>query len=117
MASRKKSKSLREGLKELKGRDEPKPRKRPKQTALEGMEQERIPDVTDAALVYADIRDRRMDLTKKETEARGKLLEAMHAHKLDSYEDDESCVSVEVVKSAEKVKVRLGADQDDEDED
>lgn len=39
-----------------------------------------IPELDEAAANYARVRDRRMDLTKKEVEAKTKLIDLMHAH-------------------------------------
>lgn len=83
--------------------------KRPKQRPLPGMERAVAKDVEEAADAFVNIRDRRMSLTEKESEAQATLLAAMKAHKLSSYRYDENFV---VVDSMEKVRVKRAVDDD-----
>ena len=84
------------------------PRKRrAKQDALPGMQNEELRDLIAAADEYVAVRDERMDLTKKETEASSTLLRLMHEHKLESYVHDGLTIEIEQL---EKVKVRKPKD-------
>ena len=76
---------------------------------LPGMGDERIEVIKDAALKYVDVRDQRMELTKREVESKGDLLDLMHEHKLKRYFDSEAEVLVEIERQAdEKLTVRCG---------
>jgi hypothetical protein len=73
-----------------------------------------IPEVDEAALKYADIRDERMALTKQEVEAREELLRIATEHKItDTYKSDEADLEV-IVSSKQKVKVKRAKDGDGE---
>lgn len=61
---------------------------------------------------YRGIRDDRMDLTKHEVDAREKLLDAMHRHKLTEFEGDG--VKIEVT-TEERIKVKIAKDPEDDD--
>ncbi|MFH0851572.1 MAG: hypothetical protein V1876_02380 [Candidatus Peregrinibacteria bacterium] len=84
-----------------------------KQEDLPGMAERRIEDLHKAALDYVSIRDERMELTEKEVEAKGEVLDLMNKHKRDSY----TCEGVEIVfvpgEPTVKVKVHKSADEDD----
>lgn len=90
-----------------------------KQESLEGMEQQTIPVLTEAASELKEIRRQRMDLTKKEVEAAEKLIALLHEHKLDSYRDDNLVPPVEVrlVPGKEKVKVSMKDEEEEGEED
>ncbi len=82
--------------------------KRSKQRPLPGMERAVAKDVEEAADAFVNIRDRRLALSEKETEAQATLLAAMKAHRLQSYRYDENLV---VVDSKEKVRVKNAKDE------
>lgn len=76
--------------------------------ALPGMERKGIAEIEKLADKYADLRDERMGVLKKEVEARTLLIDAMHKHgqKYYEFEDNGEKIVVELVVSGEKVKVR-----------
>jgi len=92
-------------------------RKRPRKQPLPGMEDLRIRELDDAAADYADIRDRRMELSKEEHDLKERLKRAMHKHGKKVYKHDG--ISIELVATEEdvKVKIRKAVDDDDADED
>lgn len=89
-----------------------------KQTKLPGTErQDTHPDIEEAAAEYVEVRDARMQLTKKEVAAQQKLLASMKANKLTKYRCDQEDLEVEIVAKDEKAKVKrvdAGADDDDD---
>ena len=85
-----------------------------KQQRLPGTKGQHHRDITKAAKVYVDVRDRRMGLNTQEIEKRDVLLTAMRKHKLALYEDIDAGLAVEVVKPDEKVKVRKLEDEGEE---
>lgn len=98
---------------------EKKPRKA-KQTRLPGTARTDVhPDIEEAAQKYVEVRDERMELTKREVKAQAALLAAMKAHKLTKYRVDAEDLDVEIVAKDEKVKVKrveLGGGDDFEDD-
>lgn len=78
---------------------------KPKQKDLPGMEERRIPELHTAAENYAEVRDERMILTKKEVELKDELLGMMKKHGKESYKFDD--VEIKVVHEKEKVKVKI----------
>lgn len=85
--------------------------KRAKQKELPGMEDRRIADLDQAALDYAEGRDERMEMTKKEVELKTALIGLMHKHSKKTY--TYNGISVELVPEGEKVKVRVAKEKDD----
>jgi len=83
----------------------------PRQDILPGVGDERIAAIENAALDYAEIRDQRQELTKKEVECKKRLLDLMHAKKLTVYKRNGISVKVEVEE--ETVKVRVKESEDD----
>lgn len=85
----------------------PASRPRPKQLTVPGTDAPKHRDVEAAADRYVEVRDARMELTKQETEASGRLLAAMKAHGCTVYrlETDEGNLLV-TVEAEEKVHVR-----------
>jgi hypothetical protein len=78
-----------------------------KQLKVPGTERKDIvPAIEKAAARYVEIRDERMDLTKKEIEAQATLLKAMRDAKKRQYRCDTIEAEVEVVIESEKAKVR-----------
>lgn len=95
-------------------------RKRPRKQALPGMEDMRIRELDQAGEDYADIRDRRMELSREEHALKERLKRAMHKHGKKTYKHDG--ISIELVATEEDVKVRIrkadqSATDDDPDED
>jgi hypothetical protein len=76
-----------------------------KQARLPGVETPKLQDLEDAAEEYVEIRDRRIALTDKEVDAKGKLLNLMKKHDRKRYK--RGPVSIEVVPEGEKVKVKI----------
>lgn len=76
------------------------------------------PDIEEAATKYVEVRDERMELTKREVKAQAALLAAMKHHKLTKYRCDGEELDVEIVAKDEKVKVKRveGAGDDDLDD-
>jgi hypothetical protein len=84
---------------------------KPKQYELPEIER-KMKDLHEAALEYADIRDRRQELTVEEVAAKTKLLDLMHKHKKEEYEYEG--VSIRVVHEEETVKVRVRKVEEEE---
>ena len=80
-------------------------KKGPRQDQLPGMKDRKLSALHDAALSYAEIRDQRQALTKKEVELQGTLLALMHKAKREHYEY--AGVVCDLVVEKEKVKVRV----------
>lgn len=80
-----------------------------RQTEVPGTETPSIPEIDDAALEYREVRDKRMDLSKKEKAARDHLAGMLEKHGVELYrfitEDDEH-LKVEVVHTKIKIRVR-----------
>lgn len=77
-----------------------------KQAPLPGMEEiGEVPEIEDAALDYAAIRDERMKLTEKEVESKAALLEVMRKHKRMRYASED--LTIERVSGKESVKVKI----------
>jgi hypothetical protein len=98
MATKKKSK---------KSNSKPSEKKRriPRQDALPGMGDAKIQAIETAALDYAEIRDKRQELTAEESSLKKELLTLMH--KAGKTEYRRNGISVKVVIESEKVKVRV----------
>lgn len=86
--------------------------KRAKQKDLPGMGDRRINELDQAALDYAEGRDERMELTKKEVELKTALISMMHRHNKKTYKYED--IEIELVPEGEKVRVRI-AKKDEED--
>lgn len=93
----------------------PRTRSKPKQQKIPGTESKVHPDIVNAAESYVEVRDERCELSKRESERAGVLLEAMKRHGLTTYALEDG-TRVEVVPGADKVKVRKpkddGADEE-----
>lgn len=87
--------------------------------ALPGLETPAIEELTQAARRLKEVRSQRMELTKKEVEAAAEVLRLMHENKLTSYQDNnfDPPVVAEVVQGKERVKVKMGAEDGENDED
>ena len=82
-----------------------KKRRIPRQEVLPGVGDVKIAAIENAALDYAEIRDQRQELTKKEVDLKQRLLELMHAKDITEYK--RNGISVKVVLEQENVKVRV----------
>jgi hypothetical protein len=80
-------------------------KKIPRQDRLPGMADAKIQSLHDAALDYAEIRDKRQELTKSEVELKDRLMKLMHKYKKTVY--DYNGVHIELVVEEESVKVRV----------
>ena len=80
-------------------------KKRAKQADLPGMEQREIRALQDAAHEYAEVRDERQELTKREVALKTKLLSVMKENKLEKYRYQD--VEIRVVHEEETIKVRI----------
>ena len=91
---------------------------RNKTTSLPGLERKAIKEIENLADEYADHRDRRIAALKKEVESKATLIAAMHKHEQTEYifEEDGETVTVSL-RSEEKVKVKRGNPDSDEDDD
>jgi len=85
------------------------------QNELPGMEDRQIPELHAAALEYASIRDKRMELTKEEVRLRDKVLELMKKFDKETYLYDE--VEVNRIAAKEKVKVKVHGEEDEGEDD
>lgn len=85
-----------------------------KQEALPGMEDSKLKDLCDRAEEYAEIRDKRQDLTRRESELKSDLLSLMKKHRKKDYVFDG--IEIHVVMEEETVKVKVSKD-DEEQED
>lgn len=77
---------------------------------LPGMEDPVLEDLEEAAIRYAQVRDERMALTKKEVDMQELLLNLMKRHKKTSYLRDG--VELKVVAEKEKVRVRIKKEEE-----
>src|SRR5947207_4768579 len=87
--------------------------KKVRQKRLPGMADAKLEALHSAALDYAEIRDKRQELTKQEVELKGSLLTLMHKHKREHYEYNG--VTIDLVAEQETVKVRVAKAKVDDD--
>lgn len=80
----------------------------PRQKSLPGMGDAKIAAIENAALDYAEIRDKRQVLTAEESSLKKELLALMH--KAGKTEYKRNGISVKVVLEEENVKVRVKED-------
>jgi hypothetical protein len=85
-------------------------KKRPRQARLPEMEDPAIEELESAAEQYAEIRDRRQELTTEEVRLKTQLLNIMHENKKTEY--NHGGVNVKVLVEKEKVRVRIKKDED-----
>jgi hypothetical protein len=88
----------------------PKPKRQPN---LPGIEDNKIAELEAAALEYADGRDERMEMTKREVELKTRLLGLMHKHHRTSYKCGD--IEINVVPKDETVKVRIHKEKESSD--
>lgn len=84
------------------------------QKALPGMEERSIKELDDLCREYAGVRDKRMDLTKRESELQADLLTSMKKNKKRVYEYED--VRAEIVTEKTRVKVKIKKDEPEEEE-
>lgn len=79
---------------------------------LPGMTDRKIKPLHDKAKEYVALRDQRMALGAQEVEAKGQLLDLMHAHKKENY----ICEGIEItiISEQEKIKVKVAKGDDNE---
>ena len=83
---------------------------KPKQGDLPTMEDRKIPELHAAAEEYADGRDDRMAMTKKEVDLKTRLIDLMHRFKKTTYSFNG--LTIELIPEKEKVRVRIAKDVD-----
>lgn len=77
------------------------------ETPLPGMENRGIPELEEAAIEYATIRDERIKLNEREAALKKRVREIMHAHNKTRYEHATVEISIEPPDGEEKIKVRV----------
>jgi hypothetical protein len=87
------------------------PVRRPRQQRLPTMDDAKIEILHSLATDYADMRDRRMQLGKKEVELKGKILDVLKAHKMEHYHYSD--IDITVINEKQKVRVKIGAGGDE----
>ena len=90
-------------------------RGRPRQPDLPGTEDRRLQPLDDLAAAYAEVRDRRIDLTREEGELKARAIALMHQFQKTIYKHDG--IEIRLVPGAEDVKVKVRKATADEDED
>src|SRR3989304_9181646 len=90
-----------------------------KQLRKKGTEQESIKEIDSAAESYVDARDKRINLTDREPEAKEALISVMRAHNVAVYRDENADpqLIVTLTPGDDKVTVTRAKDEDDERED
>ena len=79
--------------------------KKGKQARLPQMEDAAIEDIEEAASIYAEHRDKRIAVFRKELDAKDTLLQVMKRHKKRSY--NHGGCEIEIVPEGEKLRVRI----------
>ena len=90
-------------------------KKGPRQQRLPEMEDSVIQAIEDKALEYAEVRDERMGLSRKEVELKGQLRDLMKANKKKTYH--RGPISIDITYEQEKIKVKIKNAAEDVDED
>jgi hypothetical protein len=90
-------------------------RGRPRQPDLPGTEDRRLQPLDDLAAAYADVRDRRIDLTREEGELKAHAIALMHQFDKTIYKHDG--IEIRLVAGEEDVKVKVRKATEDEDDD
>lgn len=78
----------------------------PRQQQLPGVEDNKLAAIENLAMDYAEIRDQRQELSKRESELKQDLLKLMHKLNRKEYKRDGISVIVEVEEETVKVRVR-----------
>lgn len=90
-------------------------RGRPRQALLPGTEDHAIKPLEDVAASYAEVRDERMDLNKREHELKQHALKLMKKYEKTIYRRDG--IEIRVVAGEDDVKVRIKKPGEEESED
>jgi hypothetical protein len=85
-----------------------------KQQRLPGTEDNHLKELDDLATQYAEVRDERMALGRKEVNLKDDLLAKMKGLKKKTYSVDG--ISIDVVSEEETVKVKVSKPKDEEEE-
>jgi hypothetical protein len=88
--------------------------KRPRDRKLPGIDDGPIREIEQAAADYADVRDRRMELTSDETQRKQALLALMHKHRKTHYKRNGLEITLEAGQENVKVKMKPPTEEDDE---
>lgn len=83
-----------------------------RQKELPGMEERHIQEIEEVAVRYAEIRDQRQALTRREVDAKELLLNVMKRHNKRSYVVDEMAIEIVITKEKIRVKLKKGDDGD-----
>jgi hypothetical protein len=86
------------------------PTGRGRQTELPGMEDKHIEELEEIAEKYAEVRDRRVSLSRTEVDLKGQLLQCMKRHDKVLYRVAE--MEIKIVSTEETVKVRILKDDE-----
>lgn len=89
----------------------PKPSAKMRQASLPGTKTKAHEDIDEAAAAYCEVRDERIECSKRESEAKRVLLERMKKHDVREYVSGKVEITREVVE--EKLKVKLLDDEED----
>jgi hypothetical protein len=89
----------------------------PRQRQLPGVQNTKIAAIENAALDYAEIRDKRQELSKQESDLKQSLLKLMHKLHKTEYRRNGIVVTVEVEEETVKVRVKSEKEPDEDDED
>src|SRR5215471_3939449 len=87
-------------------------KKLPRQKIIPGIGDAKIAAIENAALDYAELRDKRQELTTQEVELKKNLIELMHKKGISEYTRNGISVSLTVAK--EKVTVRVKSEDGEE---
>lgn len=86
-----------------------------------GVAPDRIPELDAAGAAYDAVKKERMELTKREVEAKKKVIDLVHKHEKALGRDPKGAIhyktdemSVDLTPSDEKLKVKLKGDEDEE---
>ena len=90
------------------------PRRRPRPTPLPGLEDTAIQALDDAALMYAELRDERLELGVREAAHKARALALMKKHGRTSYRH--AGVEISVIAGADELRVKIKRAEDDDDE-
>ena len=89
----------------------PKPSAKMRQASLPGTKSKAHEDIDEAAAAYCEVRDERMECSKRESEAKSVLMERLKKHGLREYVSGKVEITIEAVD--EKLKVKLLDDEED----
>jgi hypothetical protein len=90
---------------------EPPKRKKEAPARLPGMADAAITELNQAALDYAEGRDERMEMTKREVELKTRLIGLLHKHGKTKYVYED--IEIELIPEGEKVRVRIHKEKED----